>query len=357
MHPDLPKLLADIHRRGGTFEDLLRGAIDRGVPLEEVVEHVEFWEDRHAYEEDGSTFLLDDEEEYWLDTFCAVTGGDEAAQAVLDRASGWMTEVTVAERRAKDAALGDRHRRVDELRRSVQNQSDANGLYAAVEVARRCLPAWAVDSALADVLKQWPLGTLTQMVWLPPALQRAKLVHRGSWTQLLDHAEAEVGPDLAATWIARVLEHPTDTGGTPGLRYLKLAWELRGRAGTALWEPVRRVFAHEPPDVWIPAARELGFPASQCVLMLLDAGTPIADVATTMAEAGWSDAELLDALRENGVGPSPALDALRRSGWSAPRMADALRRGGALEPEVREALRALGVPLERIRDLLAAQDW
>ncbi|MES2639937.1 MAG: hypothetical protein V4850_10660 [Myxococcota bacterium] len=195
------------------------------------------------------------------------------------------------------------------------------------------------------------------MVWLPPALQRERLVHRGSWTQLLDDAEAEVGPDLAATWIARVLEHPLDAGAAPSLRYLKLAWELRGRAGTALWEPVRHVSAHEPPDVWIPVARELGFPASQCVLLLLDAGTPIADAAATMSHGGWSDADLLDALRENGVGPSPALDALRRSGWSAPRMADALRRGGALEPEVREALRALGVPLERIRDLLAAQDW
>ncbi|MES2639938.1 MAG: hypothetical protein V4850_10665 [Myxococcota bacterium] len=99
MHPDLPELLADIHRRGGTFEELSRGAIERGVPLEEVVGRVEclhdFWDDRDSAGEGMSTFLLEGEEEYWLDTLCAVTGGDEAAQAVVDRASGWMTEVTV----------------------------------------------------------------------------------------------------------------------------------------------------------------------------------------------------------------------------------------------------------------------
>lgn len=345
MHPELPALLAEIHREGGTYAELLRGAVSRGVPLGELVGRVEFSDTRELFEStgDGPLLVLDwHDEGDWLETLCDVVGGDDAAQAVLDQGFGWMAEVDVAEHRAEARAR-------QELHRSGEEPYDAARLYAAVEVARRRLSAWEVDRALTHVIEQWPISTLTQLVWLPAQL----LLHRGPWARLLDEAAAAVGPDIATHWISRLLGRTSDPEVPPEIRHLKLAWELHGAAGASRWETVRRITTGVPPAVWAPAARALGFPASQCVLLLLDAGTPIADAAATMAEAGWSDAELLEGLRENGVGPSPALDALRRSGWSAIRMAEALRAGGALEPEVREALRALGVPHERVQKLLA----
>lgn len=349
MHPDLPRLLQDIHEAEGDFEYLLYGALERGIPLGELVGRVEFsdYTDFDAYTKNGPLLTLEDEGEGWLDSLCTVAGGPAAAQAILEQGFGWMAEVDVAAVLAGWAARG-------QLDRCANDPSNPGALLEAVNLARAGLASRQVDWKLSEVVENWPIEALIQLDWLPLDLLREQLPHRASWPQLLDEAEAAVGPDRGVTWIARILDHPIDEGEAPDIRYLELAWELRRNTGLSAWEHVRRVSTRLAPAMWISVARRLGFPSSQCVLVLLDDGTSIADTAALMSRGGWRDSDLLEGLRENGIGPSPALVALQRSGWSAPRMAASLRAGGLLEAEVREALRALGLPLERIDTLLSS---
>lgn len=335
MRPDLPTFFGEMHRDGASFRQVVRAAVERGFHLPELLDRVDFDECPGVLPTaDGPRLVFDWGDEGWLDVLAEELGGDEAVQAVLDQACGWMTERPVAGWRAMWAALGELDR--------AANARDPARLDAAVAQARELVDPASLAATLRTALDTWPLELLVPLRSLPVELGRARFPLRGPWHELLDRVEERLGPQVASEWIGRTLGPPEWRSSDPDLRYLQVAGDLRRELCQSLFEPFARVGRRRPPTLWLGEAHSSGLPASQALLLVLDSGTKVGDAVAQLAGAGWADAEILHALRENGVGITPALAALQGAGWQASRLVESLRAQGLLEPEVREMLRELG---------------
>ena len=341
----LRQLLQDVHAAAGSFEGLLREALARNIPLHEVLGHVDF-DDYPALAQEGDRLflVLEFEDCSWLDVLSEVAGGDAQAQSVLNRASGWMAKFTVTQWRAQEHA---RHA----LSSAVSDPSNPRALRSAVDLARACLTEPEIEFALQCVVRQWPLRVIAQSDYIPADLQRTLLPQRGPWHELLDQVESDVGPSLAVDWITALLG-VASTETTSDRRYLVIAAALRAPLGRSPTDPIRRVSHRSSPHAWLDIARRVGFPPSQALLVLLDAGMPVGLATIELSFAGWTDDEILSGLRENAIGPTRAIGELHKVGWNPARLVAALRDEGFLEPEIRELLRELGIPNKRVEALL-----
>jgi hypothetical protein len=148
---EIPTFLLQMHREGASFRALVRAALARGVPVDDLLGRIEFDDQTELFEAaDGPHLVLPFPEEGWLDVLCEELGGDDGAQEVLGRSSGWMAAHTVAGWRSSWAASAE----LD----SAKAAGDPGRLDLAVALGLEILTPGQVEHTLREVVRTWPLA-------------------------------------------------------------------------------------------------------------------------------------------------------------------------------------------------------